>query len=42
MGADDVLEWWEERAAILEFECGMPRGEAEAEAWGLAWRWLWK
>jgi hypothetical protein len=25
-------EWYEERAAILEYEAGLPRAEAEAEA----------
>lgn len=28
----NVLELWNERAAIREYEGGMPRGEAEREA----------
>ena len=29
----DLVEDWSERAAIMEFEAGMPRAEAEACAW---------
>lgn len=28
-----IAEWYEERAAILEFCAGLDRGEAEAEAY---------
>jgi hypothetical protein len=24
-----ILEWWEERAAILEYDAGLPRAKAE-------------
>lgn len=34
---DDKREWIEERAAIREFDGGMPRGEAEKAA-ELDWR----
>lgn len=28
-----MLEWYEERAGILEYEAGLSRAEAEREAW---------
>lgn len=28
----DWRDWWEERAAILEYEAGLPREQAEADA----------
>ena len=31
----DALEFFEERAAILEYEAGLPRAEAEARAYAL-------
>ncbi len=31
--ADDPREYYEERAAVLEFDQGMTREEAEGEAW---------
>lgn len=41
-GDDDPRDWpevrrdaWEERAAIMEYDGGLPREEAEAEAWRL-------
>lgn len=33
---EDHLEWWGERAAILEFDAGLPRKEAERRAY---WDW---
>ena len=30
---EDLLAEWEERAAIMEFEGGLPRDEAEKQAW---------
>ncbi|MCA9715502.1 MAG: hypothetical protein H6713_09200 [Myxococcales bacterium] len=32
---DDWREAWEERAAIMEFDGGLPRARAELEAWRL-------
>ena len=32
---DDWREAWEERAAIMEFDGGLPRALAELEAWRL-------
>jgi hypothetical protein len=29
---EDWRDWWEERAAILEYEAGLPREQAEADA----------
>jgi len=31
----DIAEEWVERAAIMEFDGGLPRAEAESEAWAL-------
>jgi hypothetical protein len=31
--ADDIHEWWQERAAIMEYDGGLSRAEAEAAAW---------
>ena len=33
--SEDEQEWYEERAAILEYEAGLPRHIAEASALGL-------
>jgi hypothetical protein len=44
---DDLLEYFDERAAILEYDAGLPRPEAELEAAKIAatlarnWRDLW-
>jgi hypothetical protein len=35
---DPVEEWWEERAAIMEFDGGMARGDAQYAAYALALR----
>ena len=35
---DPVTEWWEERAAIMEFDAGMSRGDAEYAAFALVLR----
>jgi len=29
----DLVEWYEERAGLLEYDAGLPRAEAEQEAW---------
>ena len=34
-GKEDVWEAYEERAAIMEFDGGLSRDEAEREAWAL-------
>jgi hypothetical protein len=31
--ADDIMLWYEERAAIIEYEARMPRANAEAQAY---------
>ena len=28
-----IIDWVEERAAILEYDAGLPREEAERQAW---------
>jgi len=35
---DAVQEWWEERAAIMHFDAGMSRSDAEYAAYALALR----
>lgn len=30
---EDVAEWWQERAAIMEFDGGLSCDEAERQAW---------
>lgn len=35
---DPIQEWWEERAAIMEFDGGMDRGDAEYAAYALTFR----
>lgn len=30
---EDQMEWWTERCAIREYAGGLPRAEAESEAW---------
>ena len=32
-GRDSVDEWWQERAAIMEFDGGLSREEAERQSW---------
>jgi hypothetical protein len=29
---DELVEWWEERASVREYDGGQPRPEAEADA----------
>lgn len=31
----DIAEWYEERAALLQYDAGLSRVEAEREAWTL-------
>lgn len=32
-GRDLVFDWWQERAAIMEYDGGLAREEAERQAW---------
>jgi hypothetical protein len=40
--SESVREAYEERAAIMEFDGGLTREEAERKAWALVWKLYWR